>query len=389
MTVLVTGVSRHLGARFIRELAAGGAVGRVIGLDVVQPHHCLGTAEFVRADIRNPLVGRIIAQTGVETVVHLGVSAEHTRSGGARLSEKERNVIGTMQLLAACQGRSSVRRIVLNSTASVYGSSPRDPAVFTEDSPIGGARSGYVRDAVEAEGYVRGVVRRRPDIATCVLRMAHVVGRGVESTMTDYFRSPVLPVPLGFDARLQLLHADDAIAALTAATIGSTTGVVNVAGEGVITLHQAAALLGRPTLPIVTTSGRLLRTVARRTHFTSLSDDEIDYLLWGRCLDLSRLRRDLGVEPAWTTRAAFEDFAAGVTSRVDVRKTAGWIDAVGSALHLDHPVGSVGSASRVDSVGRAGPAGPADPADPVDRSGPAGPAGGAGPAGPAGRGRTT
>ena len=36
---------------------------------------------------------------------------------------KEMNVIGTMQLLAACQKAPSVRRVVLKSTTAVYGSS--------------------------------------------------------------------------------------------------------------------------------------------------------------------------------------------------------------------------------------------------------------------------
>ena len=34
---------------------------------------------------------------------------------------KEINVIGTMQLLAACQKSASLRRLVVKSTAAVYG----------------------------------------------------------------------------------------------------------------------------------------------------------------------------------------------------------------------------------------------------------------------------
>ena len=46
---------------------------------------------------------------------------------------KEINVIGTMQLFAACQRAPGVQRLVVKSSAHVYGSSPNDPAMFTED----------------------------------------------------------------------------------------------------------------------------------------------------------------------------------------------------------------------------------------------------------------
>jgi UDP-glucose 4-epimerase len=127
------------------------SIERIIGVDVVPPPHSIGRAEFVRADIRNPMIGRIIGQAKVDTVVHMNVLATPTAAGG-RVSQKEINVIGTMQLLAACQKATSVRRLVVKSTAAVYGSSPRDPAMFTEDTgPKTMPTSGFGKDSVEVE----------------------------------------------------------------------------------------------------------------------------------------------------------------------------------------------------------------------------------------------
>ena len=131
--VLVTGVSRWLGGALAAELVKDPSIGRVIGVDVVPPPHDLGAAEFVRADIRNPVIAKVISHADVDTVVHMGVIATPSGAGG-RVSMKEINVIGTMQLLAACQKSDSVQRLVVKSTAAVYGSSPRDPAMFTEDT---------------------------------------------------------------------------------------------------------------------------------------------------------------------------------------------------------------------------------------------------------------
>ena len=239
--VLVTGVSRYLGGKFARALSRDEDIARIIGVDVVPPPHSIGRAEFVRADIRNPMIGKIIVQAGVDTVVHMNVIATPLSAGG-RVSQKEINVIGTMQLLAACQKAPSLARLVVKSSAAVYGSSPRDPAMFTEDmGPKVLPRSGFGKDSVEVEGYVRGFSRRRPEVGISMLRFANIIGQGIRTSLTDYFSLPVVPVPFGFDARLQFVHEDDATAVLIAsATAPEAVGIVNIAGDGVITVAQAA-----------------------------------------------------------------------------------------------------------------------------------------------------
>ncbi|NEE41910.1 NAD-dependent epimerase/dehydratase family protein, partial [Streptomyces sp. SID7982] len=129
---------------------------RVIAVDAVPPPHQLGDAEFVRADIRQSAIARILAEYAVDTVVHLDVSGKALGAGG-RTAIKETNVIGTMQLLGACQKSPTVQRLVVKSSTSVYGSASRDPAVFTETTPPKSLPSGgFAKDAVEVEGYVRG-----------------------------------------------------------------------------------------------------------------------------------------------------------------------------------------------------------------------------------------
>jgi UDP-glucose 4-epimerase len=139
--VLVTGVSRDLGRRCARALAEHPSVRRVIGVDVTPPRGDVGDVSFVRADIRNPVIAKVIAKEDVDTVVHMSVIATPGSSGG-RTTMKEHNVIGTMQLLAACQKAPSVTDLVVKSTTTVYGASNRDPAMFTEDmNPRGAPRT--------------------------------------------------------------------------------------------------------------------------------------------------------------------------------------------------------------------------------------------------------
>jgi UDP-glucose 4-epimerase len=305
---MVTGVSRDAGARCARQLAADPDVDTVIGIDVVPPRAELGQVRFVRADIRNPIIAKVIAGEDVDTVVHTGVVAT-PRSAGGRSSMKEINVIGTMQLLAACQKAPGVRKLVVKSSTTVYGASPRDPAMFTEEmAPRAIHQTGLSKDAVEVEGYVRGFARRRPDVCVSTLRMANWIGPQTDSPITRYFAMPVIPTVFGFDARLQFLHESDGVAAIHRATVNDLPGTFNLAGDGILSLSQAIRRLGRPVLRLPSFTAASSAAVVRRLRLTDFSPDQITFLTYGRAVDTSRMRAEFGFEPEYTTAAAFDDF---------------------------------------------------------------------------------
>ncbi len=306
--VLVTGVCRDLGGRFARRISADRDVDKVIGIDVVPPRQDLGAVRFVRADIRNPVITKVIATEDVDTVVHLGVIATPSGAGG-RTSMKEINVIGTMQLLAACQQAAGVRRLVVKSSATVYGSSSRDPAMFSEDmAPKQLPRSGFAKDSVEVEGYVRGFARRRPDVEVTMLRCANLIGPRIETTLTRYFELPVIPTILGFDPRLQFCHEEDALTALHHATLAGIPGTFNLAGDGVLMLSQAVRRLGRPSVALPSVALASIGSVNPPARAADLSAEQIAFLTHGRGLDTTAMRDVLGFTPLHTTAQAFDAF---------------------------------------------------------------------------------
>ncbi len=305
--VLVTGVSRYLGTRLASTLAADPTIERVIGVDTVPPRAetlpQLGRTEFVRADIRNPLIAKVIAQAEVDTVVHMNVIATPLGAGG-RTAMKEINVIGTMQLLAACQKSPSMRKLVVKSTTAVYGSSPRDPALFTEDAePRALPKSGYAKDAVEVEGYVRGFGRRRPDVTLSLLRFTNFVGPVIDTPLTRYLSLPVVPTVFGFDPRIQLCHEDDGIEVLRRCTVEDHPGIFNVGGDGVLLLSQAVRRVGRLSLPVPSPAVNLVAGLFRRAGLVDFSPEQMRYLEHGRVADTSRLRAELGWAPRSTSEA--------------------------------------------------------------------------------------
>jgi UDP-glucose 4-epimerase len=323
--VLITGVSRYLGGRLAALLQADPGVERVIGVDVVPPRQDVGRTEFVRADIRNPIIAKVIASAGVDTVVHMSVIATPFGAGG-RTAMKEINVIGTMQLLAACQKAPSLQKLVVRSTTSVYGASPRDPALFTEGmEPRSQFRSGYGKDSTEVEGYVRGLGRRRPDVDVTLLRFSNFIGPRIDTPLTRYFSLPVVPRVLGFDPRIQFIHEDDGLEVLRRAVVEDRRGTFNVAGSGVLLVSQSIRRAGRLSLQVPSPAVTGVGSLFRRAGLVDFSPEQMEFLMYGRGVDTTRLHEDFGFTPAYTTAEAFDDFVRGRGLRryVDPDRVAG------------------------------------------------------------------
>lgn len=317
-TVLVTGVSRYLGGRMAAILAADPDISTVIGVDVVAPEEPIPGTQFVRADIRNPVIAKVMGDAGVDTVVHMGVIATPKQAGG-RSTMKEINVIGTMQLLAACQRTTSVRSVVVKSTSAVYGSGPKDPAMFTEDmEPKHAPSSGWAKDSVEVETYVRGFARRRPDVVVSTLRFANFIGRNVQTPTTAYYSLPVIPTVLGFDPRVQFIDEDDGLEALRCVVMNPRRGTFNIAGDGVLLLSQAVRRTGRCSLAV---PRLFFATVGRSLSSTGLADfspEAVRHLTFGRCLDTTAMRRKLGYQPSKTSEQAFMQFIGRHDAHLEV-----------------------------------------------------------------------
>ncbi|MDO0973027.1 SDR family oxidoreductase [Mycolicibacterium frederiksbergense] len=340
--VLVTGACRFLGGYLTARLVQNPAIDHVIAVDAIAPSKDLlrrmGRAEFVRADIRNPFIAKVIRNGDVDTVVHAAAASYAPRAGG-RATLKELNVMGAIQLFAACQKAPSVRRVILKSTSEVYGASSRDPVMFTED---GGARrppaDGFARDSIDIEGYVRGLARRRPDIAVTILRLANMIGPAMDTALSRYLAGPVVPSVLGRDARLQLLHEQDALGALERATVAGRAGTFNVGAAGIIMMSQAIRRSGRVALPVPRSALAAVDSLRRATSYTELDREQLNYLSYGRVMDTARMRNVLGYNPKWTTAEAFDDYVRGrgLTPIIDPK----WVRSVESrAVTLAQRVG--------------------------------------------------
>lgn len=323
--VLITGVSAPLASRLAAQLAADPRVEHVVGVDTRRPPEPLaGRIAFVEADLRRDGLSQILRVASPHVVVHHDVVQFPEPGRRARMLH-DLNVIGTLQLVAACADVPGLQSLVVRSSAAIYGSRPDAPAFFTEDlartNVTGPASTRFQRDVFELERLVEAFARRRPEVVCTLLRLQPVVGASLDSPLMRLLRAPIVPTFLGFDPLVQLLHDDDAVGAVAAAVHTAVRGPVNVAGEGTIALSDVLRRLGRRPLPLAAPLyGPATAALGRAGAVPHVDPDVVRYLRHGRGVDTTRMRRDLGFTPRYTTPGAVEAIARAL--RADAEAAA-------------------------------------------------------------------
>lgn len=305
-TILVTGAAGYWGSRLVARLVAS-AEYRVMGLDALHPAADIPGLDFVRADVRNPLLADLLRAEGVEVVCHLAFrDTKRPREPAFDL-----NVMGATKVLGAC-GEAGVRKVIVKSSMAVYGALVTNPAFLTEDHDLRGSRRlGYVHDMVEIEVLCSGFRRKQPQLILTILRFPGIVGPAADTRMTRFLRDPWAPSLLGFDPMMQVIHEDDVVESLFHAVQHDLPGVFNVAAEGVLPLSRVRRLAGKPPLAVF---HKLPYWGANLLGFARLglgrfSPIPPDYLRYPWVGDLNRMREEFGFAPRHSAEETLRQFA--------------------------------------------------------------------------------
>jgi UDP-glucose 4-epimerase len=317
--VLITGISSHLGTELAERLERDPEVELVFGLDVRPPRARLERTVMIEADIRSPDLLDVIAPARVDTVVHNQI----VRRPGPGMSSRaahDINVIGSLQLLAACEKAATVRAIVIRGSAGIYGSEPAAPQFFTEEmARLYPLRTRFQRDVGEIENLFETFRRRHPDVVCTMLRYQPSIGPRVDTQFTRYLSLPVVPTYLGFDPRLQVIDEGDALEALVAAVRRPVEGAVNVAAPGTIGLTKMIRRARRPSLPLAPPLFAPATQAARRLGLFDFSPDFRRLLRYGRAVETRRLVEEVGFQPRRDSVEAIEHF---ITARATGERRA-------------------------------------------------------------------
>ena len=130
-----------------------------------------------RSPTRTRCIRRIVEAAEIDTVVDTRLVVDSIVTT-PRLAH-ENNVIGTMNVLAACGGPDSpVRKVVFKSSAHYYGCEQDDPAFFTEAMTPPARRRAPRSSATSSRPSApsREFAERNPDVTVTVLRFANGLG---------------------------------------------------------------------------------------------------------------------------------------------------------------------------------------------------------------------
>jgi len=316
--VLITGLATFWGGRVAQALEADPQVDVIIGLDVNEPSVRLERTEYVRSDENYSILARIVQATGVDTIVHTFLVVDSTQMSARTMHEI--NVIGTMNLFAAASSAgSTVRDVVVKSSTQVYGTSPRDPYWYREDTRrVSPASTSVERSLLEVEGYVRDFATDNPHVCVTLLRFSNVLGADIVTPLSRALELPLVPSLFGFDPRFQFVHEDDVVASIKFVLEQQVPGIYNVAGDGQLPWSEAAAIVGKRTFPMPPIGTRLITEPLRRTRLVNLPPELIDLMRYGRGVDNRRLKQ-VGFNYQYTSAGAVQAFAKSMR----VRNTVG------------------------------------------------------------------
>jgi UDP-glucose 4-epimerase len=304
--ILITGVSNPLGAAVARRLAP--QVPFLFGCDISDPISALEEMDFVHADTRLSVIGKLVRRLHIDTVVHLAVMVDSPRD---ERSIHETDVIGMMNVLVGCAAPSPVRKLVVKSSQAIYGAAPSDPSFYSEEMANWDRyASGVTRDLLEMEQLVGEFALRRQACSVTALRLGYRVSE--DTSLARYISLPIVPTFAGFDPRLQLLHEDDAVEAIVRSVVEDHPGVFNVAGDGVVLLSQAIGIMGGRNAPILPPYGRWFSRLGLKTLAgVAIPAHLADVLAYGCVIDCSRLASEFKWRPAFSSRQAMDALARG------------------------------------------------------------------------------
>lgn len=297
--VIVTGICGRLGQRLARRLHRRC---RVIGLDRRPFSGRPKDVEHHEIDLRRRRVKELFRHERVDALVHLGIM--HNPRGSSD-EHHTWNLAGFQKLMEYAE-LFGVSKVVLLSSANVYGPRPDNPQFLTEEAPLMGAgRFSEIRDLVELDMYAQSHVWRSAGVEVVVLRPTHILGV-VHNAPSNYLRLRRAPTILGFDPMVQVVHQDDVLQAIELALAPGVRGVYNVAGPPGARLSKLLETLGRTAVPIPASLARFGLKGLFRWKLASFPAPQLDFIRYVCMVDDSKARRDLGYEPRFGLAATLE-----------------------------------------------------------------------------------
>jgi UDP-glucose 4-epimerase len=309
-SIAITGLRSFLGKRLVRRVRESAPDVSLVGIDLQRPYGLDPAVRFHGVDLADPTADGRLAEAfrkeGVEAVLHAAFRAEPRPD---LEGDHEFETIGSLHVLHACAA-AGVRRIVLASSAMVYGPRPDNPNFLGEEHALRGHPHAHnVANRVEVEGLLATWRERHPEVEVTVLRPCWIMGPSYEDAVTRYFARGIVPTVLGYDPLMQLLHEEDCLRAFEIALLEGRPGVYNLVGRGVLPLTTLLRTAGKRPLPIPAPLLYRLGAYPSEVQTGDAPAGFFDYLRYLWVADGERGFAAFG-EPEYTTLEAWMSFVS-------------------------------------------------------------------------------
>lgn len=308
--VLITGAAGFIGRSLVAELARSSVNSEIIAFDMreVVAHDRLANVTYVTGDIRNPALKELFQEHRPQTVVHL---ASVVAVGGDPQRDWEIDVLGTKNVLQCCVD-AGIEHLIVTSSGAAYGYYADNPVPLREEDPLrGNADFPYARNKREVEEMLIEWHDLHPHLQQTIFRPCTVLGPTTDNQITAMFERPVVMGLSGTSTPFSLIADSDVVDALVQAVRHPRPGTYNLAGDGVLSLREIAALNRKFYLAVPPGPLKFVLWLLQSLRVTKLGPGHVKFVQYRPVLSNEKLKSEFGFAPRYNALEAFERYRAG------------------------------------------------------------------------------
>ncbi len=309
--VLVTGAAGYVGRLCVSALSERlHELSTLVSLDwaEVAPSERIDGVVYEQGDICDHALKDLFREHGIDTVVHLASIVRAPEGAPPDLAYRV-DVLGTKNILEACED-SAATRLIVTSSGAAYGYHPDNPEWIDENDPLrGNDEFEYSKNKRLIEIMLAEWREERPELKQVVFRPGTIVGEGVHSPVTDLFEKPVMLGIAGSESPFVFIWDHDLVACLVDAVFSDKVGAFNQAGDGALTPREIARMLHKPYIPLPGSVVKAVLWALKRLGLTENGPERVAFLRYRPVLSNRRLKEEFGYTPQLTSREAFELYA--------------------------------------------------------------------------------
>lgn len=306
--VLVTGAGGYVGRQLVARLAAVG-VETIVAFDLHdEPVAARVDGVVYRAgDVRAPGLDDLLREYAVDSVVHLA-AVVNPGKGSSRALAHSIDVGGTDNVLRACVV-ASVHQLVVTSSGAAYGYHADNPVPLSEDDALrGNPEFAYSDHKRQVEELLARAGVEHPELCQLIFRPGAILGDTTRNQITDLFEKKFVLGVAGTDAPFTFIWDRDVVACLVRGVLEGSSGVFNLAGDGMTTMPEIARRLGKRYLPLPAWLLRAALGVLHPLRLSQYGPEQVDFLRYRPVLSNARLKQEFGYSPQLSSTEVFEQY---------------------------------------------------------------------------------